>query len=372
MLVRVAEPHAIDTAMRLGTGGGIAGFDVIINTDNTADAQYNAEATVQAYVEIEPNVLAFAATLGTPQTQAILASHADDQVVSVPATWWSGWAFGEFDNNGLILESGVSYCFEAMNDVDFIVATLGSDITYGIIGFPGDYGGDYAGGVKIAAEANGLGDPLFELVQVPEFAGGEVSAAVTAILTDQPDVVFLSTGPSEMLQTIGGVLGQGGSAVFMGTHPTWNPGVPLLAPDLVPALEAGVYFQSDWEEGWYGDSAGHTAAKAAAAAREQGPNPWYLVGWAGQYALKAAIERAAAAGDLTRAGLAEQVRSLDDVDFEGMIPNASFVGDPNDFAPRASFINKVDSTAPGGLVPLTDLAVGPTAAAYEFAAPCFG
>jgi ABC-type branched-subunit amino acid transport system substrate-binding protein len=355
---------------RVNNEGGIGGFDVIIADSNVADAHYNAEETVQAYVEIEPNVLAFATSLGTPQTQAVLERHADDGVVMVPASWYSGWAFDEIDNNGLIFEAGVSYCLEAMNDVDFIVSQFGTEISYGIVGFPGDYGGDYAAGVKIAAEANGLGDPAFELVQIPEFAGGDVTQAVQDILTNQPDVVFIATGPGETVKTIGGVLGQGFQAVFMGAHPTWNPGVPLLAPDLVPALEAGVYFQSDWEPGWYGDSPGHQAAKAAAEARGQGPNPWYLVGWAGQYPIKAILDRAVAEGDLTRANIAVIANTLENVSFEGMVPDASYAGTPNDFAPRASIINKVDSTAPGGVVPVTEFGAGPTASAFDFSAPC--
>ncbi len=356
---------------RVNADGGIGGFDVIINDANTADAHYVAEEHVAAYQEIEPNVLMFATTLGTPQTQAVLASFADDQVVMIPASWYSGWAFDEIDNNGLVFEVGASYCFEAMNDVDFIISQFGNEFSYAIVGFPGDYGGDYAAGVKIAAAVNGLGDPVFETVQIPEFLGGDVSGAVEGIRDNTPDIVFMATGPSETVQTIAGVLGAGEQAVFMGAHPTWNPGIPSLAPDLVPALEAGVYFQSDWEKGWYGDSPGHQAAKAAAEARGQTPTPWYLVGWAGQYPIKAILEQATANGDLTRASIATIANELENVSFEGMIEDASYAGEPNDFAPRATIINKVDSTVPGGLVPVfPELVVGPTAAAHDFSAPC--
>lgn len=353
----------------VNSDGGIDGFDVIISEANTIDAHYNPQETVQGYTEIEPNVLMLAQSLGTPQTQAALPGYIEDSMVAVPATWWSGWSFSESDGGGLVLEAGASYCMEAMNDVDFAVTQFGAEMTYGIVGFPGDYGGDYAAGVKIAAEANGLGDPLFEFVQTPFSSGGTADEAVGLIVQNAPTVVFLTTGPFELAATLGGMFQNGGTSVFIGTHPTWNPALPAAAPDLVPLLEM-LYFQSDWIPGWYGDSPGHQAAKAAADAVGQTPNQWFINGWASQYPIKAIIEQALANGDITRAGAAAVVSQLDDVDFEGMIPNASLAGG-GETASRLSLINKVDATAPGGTVNLTPLGVGPTAEAYDFSGPCF-
>ena len=62
---------------------------------------------------------------------------------------------------------------------------------------------------------------------------------------------------------------------------------------------------------------------------------------------------------------------LDDVSFEGMLPNQSYVGTPDDIVPRQSILNQVDPEAPGGTVTATGMFTGPTAEAYEFTAPCF-
>ncbi|MDH3260897.1 MAG: ABC transporter substrate-binding protein [Acidimicrobiia bacterium] len=353
----------------VNAAGGVDGFDVAITAENTVDAHYNPTQHVEGYVEIEPNILMLAQSLGTPQTQAALPQYIEDNMVAVPATWWSGWAFPETDGNGLVLETGINYCLEGMNDVDFVVSQLGTDITYGIVGFPGDFGGDAAAGVVHAAGVNGLGDPAFQLVQVPLSAGGDVSEAVSQILANSPDVVFITTGPLELAQTMGGVFGAGGQAMFVGTHPSWNPG--LVAQEaLLPALKAA-YFQSGFIPTWFGESAGHDAARAAAEAIEQSPNEWFLNGWASQYPVKALIEKAIGNGDLTRSGMATAVRQLDDVSFEGMLPNVSYVGNPNDVVPRQSIINRVDETAPGGTVTVTGMFSGPTAEAYDFSAPCF-
>lgn len=354
----------------VNANGGIEGFDVIISESNTIDAQYLPDLTVQGYTQIEPNVLMLAQSLGTSQTIAILDRMVEDNVVSVPATWWSGWAFGESDGNGLVLEAGANYCFEAMNDFDFALSQFGAEMKYGIIGFPNDYGLDYGAGIRLAAAANGIGEATVDIPQIPISLGGDVTEAVTQILANQLDVVFLTTGPFEMAGTLGGVVQNGGTTVFIGTHPTWNPALPVAVPDLVPALEA-LYFHSDWIPGWFGDSPGHTKAKAAAEAEEQSPNAWYLNGWASQYPIKAIIEAAIANGDLTRASVAGVVKTLDDVDYDGMIDNGDFANTP-DSAARASLINRVDATAPGGTVNLVPLGVGPTAAAHDFTESCGG
>ena len=352
----------------VNSDGGIGGFDVIITEGNTFDAQYDPAATVQGYTQIEPNVLMLAQSLGTTQTIAVLDRLVADSTVTVPATWWSGWAFAESDGNGLVLEAGVNYCHEAMNDFDFALATFGPDLKYGLVYFPNDYGFDYSAGIKIAAAANGIGDAAVDHVQIPMSVGGDVTEAVGLILGAELDVVFITTGPNEMAGTLGGVAGSGATTVFIGTHPTWNPALVGLEA-LVPALEA-LYFQSDWIPGWYGDSEGHRKAKAAAEAEGQSPNGWYLIGWSSQYPIKALLTQAIADGDITRAGTAAAVSKLTDVSFEGMVPNADIANTPGSVS-RASLMNKVDASAPGGTVPLTPLAVGPTAEAHDFTSACF-
>ena len=64
--------------------------------------------------------------------------------------------FKEFDK-GLVVEFGSSYCAQGMNALDWSLENLPADIkTIGIIGNANDYGYDWAKGVEIAAEANGV------------------------------------------------------------------------------------------------------------------------------------------------------------------------------------------------------------------------
>ena len=102
------------------------------------------------------SVAALAMSLGTPQTLFILDEMDKDNMIAAPMSWYSGWSYKSVDK-GLVVEFGSAYCADGMNAVDWALANLPVDIkTIGIMGLAGDYGGDWAAGVKAAAAANGL------------------------------------------------------------------------------------------------------------------------------------------------------------------------------------------------------------------------
>jgi len=140
---------------RVNADGGIAGFDIDIDT-YTRDTKYNPQDHAQAYRQIEPNILILAQSLGTPTTEAILSDMDADDVLSAPAGWWSGFNFQE-NSEGLILASGYSYCLESMIGLDWFNENGPRPIgTVAAVGYPGDYGGDVAEGARIWSEANGI------------------------------------------------------------------------------------------------------------------------------------------------------------------------------------------------------------------------
>ncbi|HSQ37841.1 MAG TPA: ABC transporter substrate-binding protein [Acidimicrobiia bacterium] len=377
---------------RVNEAGGIgvegAMFDVAITAENTCDTGYQSEQHVACYEQIRGNVAALAETLGTTQTLAALPLFIEDDTVASVSTWYSGWSFPEIDS-GLIFETGTNYCFEAMNGFDFAVGAMlqagvpANDagvpqFTYAIVYFPGDYGGDYGFGAKYAASQYGLGDPIAEVPIIPISAGGTMDEAVATLVAAKPNVIFLPVAPVELATIMGGVYGGGHqTAMYIGAGPTWNTG--LLAQEaLVPLLQAA-YFQTAYWLPWMTDSPGHTAMRAAAEAAERPPeaaSAAYSAGWTMQYPIKAALESAIANGDLTRAGIAAAASQLTDVDYEGMLPNRGFAGTAAEDAWRGITVNGVVPENPDGLasvMPGPDAAeiwTGPTAAAYDFAAPC--
>jgi len=353
----------------INADGGLDGWDVIITAENTFDAHYDPAQTAEGATQLADSVAALAQSLGTPQTQAALPIYVENNMVSAPATWWSGWAFNEVDS-GLILESGAAYCFEAMNGMSYMAGVLPEGFTWALVAFPGDYGGDYGAGAKIAAAQLGLGDPVAEILQIPVSAGGDVTGAVATLLGATPTLIVIVTGPTEMAQIAGGLFGAGYQTFqILGASPTWNVALTGNA-DLVPLLQAVYTGTTPWG-GWDTDTVGHADMRAAADANDRSPHGAYVAGWTWQYPIKALLEEAIAANDLTRANLAAIAASLDGVSYDGILPDRTYVGDPNEHVVRSTILNGVDPASSDGLVAKTDATVSQIAADYDLAGPCF-
>lgn len=341
---------------RVNEEGGIRGFDIDV-TEYVRDNLYSPQTHAEVYAEIEPEVLALAQTLGSPTTLAILDTMKEQSVIGAPASWTSLWGFE--DN---ILESGSSYCVEAMNVVDY-VAGQGDVTKVMAIGFPGDYGEDGAAGAEIAAEAAGA---EFEFVETGPGAE-EQAGAISAVVRGEPDLVIIGTGPTETAVIVGQAAAQGFTGQFAGLSPTWNPA--LLDSPAAGALESLFIHAGPW--GSFGtDTPAHNAMREALP--DVDPNDGYTSGWAWSYPLKAALESwLEGDNDKTREGLIETVNELESVDYEGMLPEEAGdrTGDNDLF--RQSVISEVDPSAPAGLTTLQDFTAGATATDYEFDGPCF-
>lgn len=343
---------------RVNTAGGIGGYEIDV-TKYVKDNKYNPQIHNQVYQEIKPNILALAQTLGSPTTAQILPDLKSSNMVSAPASWTSLWAFED-----VVIESGPNYCFESMNSVDYAADTLNAKSVMAVH-LAGDYGDDAAAGAKIAAEKRGL-----TFTDVKTASGQDNQAgAVSAIVSGKPDVVILTNSPTDAAVVIGQAAAGGYTGKFIGTSPTWNPG--LLASPAAPAIKA-LYFQSGPWSPFGSDTPGHKAMREAIGNVPQ-KNDGYTAGWVWAYPMKAALEKAASNKDLTRAGLLTAVKSLTSVDYEGMLPPeaGNYSGKPNDRVFRQSLISKPDETAPSGVSVVQDFFTGPTAKGYSLEKPCY-
>ena len=318
-------------------GGGIDGWDVVITAENTVDAHYDPTQTAEGAVALADRVLGLAQSLGTPQTLGALPTLVAGDIVAAPATWFSGWAFTDVDA-GLIMESGAPYCFEAMNGMEGLYGLRSeAPFTWALVRFPGDYGGDYGAGALFAASALGLDDPVADILQIPVSFGGSVAETVPTLLAAHPDVIVMVTGPTEMAQIAGGLF-QNGMTSFqiLGASPTWNVALTGNA-DLMPLLEAAYVGTTPWA-GWDTDTPGHAAMRAAAEAVGQSPSGAYVAGWTWQYPWLTLLTEAIASGDLTRANVAAIAATLEDIDYQGILPTRSYAGSANDngFVPPTS------------------------------------
>ncbi|MCE6994626.1 ABC transporter substrate-binding protein [Saccharothrix sp. S26] len=342
---------------RVNDQGGIGGYDVDVTT-HVKDNKYNPQIHNQVYQEMKGKVLALAQTLGSPTTAAILPDLESTQMVSVPASWTSLWGVEE-----VVLESGANYCIESMNSVDYAVDELGAKSVMAVH-LPGDYGDDAAAGAKIAAQKRGVTFTSAVTQTGQDNQGG----AIDAVLANKPDVVVLTTGPTDAAVIIGQTAARGFKGKFIGTSPTWNQG--LMQSPAAPAIKA-LYLQSAPWKSWATDSPGHKALREALPSVT--PNDGYTAGWVWSYPLKAALQKAAENKDLTRAGVLAAVRELKSVDYEGMLPEGAgnFAGNANDAAFRQTLIYKPDEQAATGVGLVEDFFTGPTAKDFKFEKPCY-
>lgn len=347
---------------RVNDEGGIGGFDVDVS-EFVRDNLYSPETHAQVYSEIRGDVLALAQTLGSPTTAAILDDLEADDMAAAPASWTSGNDFEQ-----VILESGNNYCVESMNSVDWWTEDQGNEVTtVAAVHYPGDYGDDAAFGTRSAAEARGL--EFLDIPQTPAAAGGTTQAAVSQLVAEAPELVIITTGPAEAAEIIGTAAAQGFTGQFIGTSPTWNPG--LLQTPALPALQAQYIQSSPWAS-YEADDAAHEALREYTS--DLTPNDGLTSGWMWSYPLRAALEAAAENGDLTPAGVIAAVESLEAVDYEGALPEeaGNFSGSPDEQAFRGTFFSEVTEESPTGVAALIDEPYsGPSAEEFTFDQPCF-
>lgn len=347
---------------KVNENGGIAGYEVDIDT-YTRDTKYQAAEHAQAYQQIEPNILALAQTLGTVNTEAILADMDASDIVGVPASWWSGYSFEENDH-GLILENGYSYCSEAITGLDWFAENHAKPESVAAVGYPGDYGGDSAAGVQKWADANGVTD-VTVVPTGPNQVTGNQDAVVSAVAAANPDVVFLAVGPAENAEIVGKLAAGGYQGRFMGSLPTWNPA--LLQSAAAPALTA-MYNHISPGEQWSGTSEGVAAMKESLN-NEPPVNAGYIIGWLMSYPMHGVLEKAAENGDLTRAGVRAAVAETE-VDYQGMSTAQGYGGNGKDVAVATIIVNTPDESDPLGTVPEGSFYTGPSWDKVDFDEAC--
>ena len=235
------------------------------------------------------------------------------------------------------------------------------------VGPPGDFGGDVAAGTEAWAGANSVEFSGF-VEQLPNAVAGNQDAAVQQILAANPDVVTLGTGPAEVAEIIGKAAAQGYTGQFVGSAPTWNP--ILLQTAAAPALLA-LYTNVGTTASFGSTDTIAMQAMEKATGGNVPANDGYTYGWVWQYPMLAALEKAAASGDLTREGLRAAITGGLEVDYEGALPNATVNG-PSSEVDRSVTISVPDEASTLGIRTITTGYTGPTAEAYDYSAPCSG
>ncbi len=363
---------------RVNENGGIAGRQIeLVTLDNAYDVPTQLDNYAELSEESEEGVIMISQSTGSPHTSAIAGDLQDDDLLALPLSWYSGWAT-EFGSN--VFELYTNYCFEGMNAVEFLVKQSGvASPKLAIVSRPGEYGQDGAAGARIAAEQLGL-----EIVDLEaSIAGDDFTSIVSTLVSEQPDIVFITSSPGELAQILGGAAQGGLQALWSGSSPSYN--VALLDTPVGAALDA-FYFHSSYTALWgANESPGMQDMVSEITSRIPTGNyaqaDSYVIGWTEAMFTEAVLRLAAEKGDMTRQGVLAAANEVQ-VDFQGLAPDQTWSGNPNDFAVRATYLYDVvlaDATVttpitePGssGLKLVAENFVGDVAAGFEFTEACF-
>jgi ABC-type branched-subunit amino acid transport system substrate-binding protein len=355
---------------QVNEAGGINGLQVELVT---RDTQYVVDNHVALYAEIKDEVVAIGHSTGSPHTVAIAPALAEDGVLAIPLTWYSGWSDPALNAN--LLSHGTPYCIEAMNTLGYIKSQTPDIATIAIASLPGDYGQDSVAGAKLAAEALGLEvayDGEAAIVPTDETT---LTAVADGVAGAGADVIWIATTPTTYSAIYGQALAAGVDAIWSGPSPSWSPA--FVAPDSqIKDAIAGDFIAGTYTVNWASEEPAAAAIKEALTAAGAPPSDYYFEGVVEARLLHQALLAAYESGDMTRAGVLAAGKGLENVDFDGLAPAESYVGEPNDRLQRSGYIFTPDpeglaAGTSAGTIQVESEYTSEIAAAYEFTGACY-
>ena len=363
----------------LNESGGIAGRQVELLIADTGSDLADHEA---AYERLKGQVVMFSHSAGSQNTAAIADDLVADDRLAVVASWYSGWADPDLGAN--VVETGSSYCLEAMNGLSAVAAAhqaeTGLPPSLAIAADSSEYGQDSAAGARWLADAlalqvrfDGTIDALFSTGAI----GGEIAVAAA-------DWTWLATDPTATAEIVSAAVAEGYEGEWSGAMPSFNP--RLLATGL------GEYLADNWLHSALlapmgADVSGMPEVYSALADAypDRYPSDGLIRGYLQFAAAKQILEHAAGRNDLTPEGVREARDDLGGLEFAGISPPTVFADNLNDAATRETALyrpNKNTFDEQGGLtatlaegaISAYDLVAGfdvsEVAAAYIFDGPC--
>ncbi len=355
----------------INANGGINGLQIQLEVRDTA---YSVDTHVQLYEEIRESVVMLGHSTGSPHSVAIADALAEDSMLAVPLTWYSGWSDPALNAN--LIPHGSPYCIESMNTIGYLLSQNPDAATIAIASNAGDFGEDSAEGAKLAAEAAGLTVVYDGQGKVSAADEASLAEVATGIIGSTPDIVWLTTSGGAYSGIYGQALAAGITAQWSGSFVAWNAAFVAEGSAIRDAV------QRDWTFTlpigvWAADNPGTKAAVEllTTAIPDIVPYEYYLEGVGEAILMERILNDAYASGDLTRAGVLAAAKSLESMSWDGLWPDQSYVGEPNDIVQRLGTVvrpSAADLDAGGsGLEVLESDYTSDLAAAFVFNQTCF-
>lgn len=287
------------------------------------DHGYNPQASVQAFREVEPDVLLIGTSFGTPNTMPLRPQLEATGTVAFPASLSS-----EMANHKHTPPLGPSYQLEARRAVDWVLTTTpdATTLKLGIVYQQDDYGKDGLAGWKMAAESKGLA-----LVSEQSVAPGQkdMAAVITSLKDAGATHVLLSVLPSATGPIVGTAAQLGYAPTWIGNTPAWID--RFFDPEVIPSAVFGNYVQINGLPFWGEPVPGMDSFLAAYEKHGKelaNPDFYILVSYLQGLAQLEAAKRAIEGGDITRAGYLQALTSIDGWNAGGMMQPVSFTTFP--------------------------------------------
>ena len=340
----------------VNAAGGIAGkYKVELVQEDT---QYKPDLAVQKYNKIKGEVVAFAQSLGTPPTLALVPQLKRDNLVAQPASLDAFWV-----KEPNLLPVGAPYQIQAINALEYYVKQEGEDKKICSMYQDDAYGEAGKQGVDFAAENLG-----FSLASTQKYKAGDkdVTGQIQQLRRAQCDAVFLTGVPSDAGTIYGTAAKLGFTPRWIGQSASWID--ELGDSPLADYLKQNVWIVAEGTE--WGDEKvpgmKQMVADVEKYAPEQEPDYYFGFGYNAATAMTALLEKAVELGDLSKDGIKAALDQLGTVSFNGLAGDYQYGANGDRNPPRQTTIFEVDPDKPFSLGTLEYNYEAPFAKDFEF------
>ena len=321
------------------------------------DAAYDVQKSVSLYRDVEPDVAAISQIVGSPAIAALLPTFEEDSMLALAAAWPP--AFLDAKPVGII---GATYDLESINGIEWLMENKGlkEGDKIGDLYFEGDFGEGGLIGVKYAAEQHDL-----EVVEQKIKATDEdMSAAAAKFKREGVKAIWVTTAPGQLASLVG-IAASSGLNVPIGTNgPVFAP--QLLDTPVGKALDQLVtVFNSNASYGADIQAVKDVAAEYEKAYPKGVPQQAVVVGYGEAKVMHDVLKKACDNKDLTREGLVNAFRELNEVDTGGLVAGNLDFSALGQSSTKAVYAHDVKKGAPGGLETVGDVLNYETAQSYE-------
>ncbi len=336
----------------VNAAGGICDRQIALEV---VDHGYKADTAKTLYPQLEPKVLGMVQLLGSPVLAALKQNLIDDNMLAAPASWSS-----EVLNNPSIMMIGTTYDLEIVNGLAYMQqqGLIADGDTIGHIYIDGEYGGNGLKGSQYYAQQHGMTVREAKITSTDN----DLTGIVTGLRGDGVKAIVLTTTPSQTASALAANSALGLNVPVLGNNPTFDPA--LLDSPAADAL-GNLYVAASSPPF---SSQTPKAVEVANAYKESYPgsplNAGVHTGYVEGMVWQAVLERACENGDLSRAGVAEALTTLDAVNTEDLVTELDY-SSPGSPPTRGVYIAQVDPAAEGGLTEVAPLFTAPEAEGYK-------